>query len=262
MSSFRDNARNSDSLARDIFANMHIATMVPFSTIISAPGPDKGKLPKGRAADALFIAKALAYNAAISTAQAVSPYIEALVAEALFVLGKFWYYKFLLNPQNVTFTNNKLQSVEETSDITIINTYRNAATSLAFKGVSGCTLPREIMEATDTSAALPRETLTRYPKLSSAYIKFRQLEKFYAETNSDIVLMYDLDLYIGKLVNLNYSMDANNPWVINYDMAFKLYPGLSLHTLSAYDYKSFFNAMVNRYAQSFAKNFEGKAATT
>jgi len=256
---FRDNVRNSDSIVRDIFANMHIATVVPFSTIISAPFPGSGKLPAGAAGNALFIAKALAYNAALSAAQAVTPYLEALVAEALFIAGKIWYYKFLLNPTNVTFTHNKLQSVEETSDMTIVNTYRNAASTLAFKGVSGCTLPREFMALMDTEAALPRETVTRYPKLSSAWIKFRQLEKFYNETNSDIVLMYDLDLYVGKMVNLSYSQDANNPWVINYDMSFKLYPQLALHTLSAYDYKPFFAAMTERYGRSFAQDFEGKS---
>ena len=254
------NQRSGFGVARDIFANMHVATIVPFSTLIGAPG-DSGKLP-GTSGNAMFIAKVLAYNAIISTVQAAHPMLEALVAEGLFIAGKMWYYKFLLNPTNVTFTHNKLQSIEETSDITIINTYRNAATTLSFKGVSGCTMPRDFMALTNKDGlddSLPINTMRRYPKLSSAWLKFRQLEKFYNETNSDIIMMYDLDLYVGKFVNFSYSMDAQNPWIINYDMSFKLYPQLALHTTSAYDYSPFFNAMTERYGRSFAQDFEGKS---
>jgi hypothetical protein len=252
---FKDAANNFDFSLREIFANMHVAMVMPFSTIVG-----KSNLPSTSKLDAAaFLGKTLAYNALASTAQAVTPYLEALVAEALFVMGKYYYYKFLLNPTNVNFGHSKLQSIEETSDLTIINTYRNTATTLTFKGVSGCTLPREFMTLMNTTNALPKETLTRYPKLSSAWIKFRQLEKFYTEINSDIVLMYDMDLYVGKFVSLNYTLDANNPWIINYDMSFKLYPGLSLHTLSVYDYKSFFSSMVDRYGKTFATDFEGKS---
>jgi hypothetical protein len=57
-------------------------------------------------------------------------------------------------------------------------------------------------------------------------------------------------------------MDASSPWVINYDMAFKLYPGMSLHTLNIYDYKPFFSAMYERYGRTFADDFEGKSKKT
>jgi len=257
MSNFKNNLHNSGDFGRDLFANMHIATIIPFSTLMIGQNNVPGKNNKLGAL--AFIAKALAANALTSAAQSVTPYLEALVAEALFIGGQYWYYKFLLNPQNVNFSHTKLQVVEETSDLTIVNTYRNAASNLSFKGISGCTLPREFMVAMGSESALPRETLSRYPKLSSAWIKFRQLEKFYTEINSDIVLMYDMDLYIGKFVSFGYSLDANNPWVINYDMAFKLYPDLMLHTLSAYDYTTFFNAMFDRYGRSFAQDFEGKS---
>lgn len=249
---------------RELLSRMHVATVIPMSTIIapilSTDKTGKGKLP-GSSIE--FLAKALAYNTAASAIQTYSGGIEALVAELMFLMGKFWYYKFPINPQNFSLSNSKLQTVEETSDLTIINTYRNAAPTMSFKGVSGCTLNRTFVEwfannsfPTDLGGAL-----ARYPKMSAAYLKFRQLEKFYNEVNSDIVIMYDMDLYVGKFTSFNFNQDANNPWVINYDMTFRLYPGMSLHTFSIYDYKPFFNEMLNRYGTTFANDFEGKSKT-
>lgn len=252
------------SIVRDLLSNMHVATIIPMSTIISpilsADKTGKGKLP-GSSIE--FLAKALAYNTAASAIQLASVGVEAIVAELLFLMGKFWYYKFPINPQNFSLNNNKLQTIEETSDLTIINTYRNASPPMSFKGVSGCTMNRFFLEKfaensfpTDLGGAL-----ARYPKLSAAYLKFRQLEKFYNEINSDIVIMYDMDIYVGKFTSFNFNQDANNPWIINYDMNFRLYPGMTLHTYSIYDYKPFFKEMLNRYGTTFATDFEGKSKT-
>ena len=246
---------NTEALLRSIFASMHTMLLMPLSSIV---GDNVPKSPLSLDA-AKFLGKALAYNAVSSALQGVSSYLEALLAEVLFITGNYKYYKFLLNPQNVNFTHAKLQTVSEASDITIINTYRNSATSLSISGISGNLLPIDFMKAVGAESALPTETMARYPKLSSAYIKFRQLEKFYKEVNTDIVMMYDMDLYVGKMVSFDYNQDANNPWVINYNMNFKLYPQMMLHTLSAYDYSSFFEAMVDRYGKTFATDFEGKS---
>jgi len=62
-------------------------------------------------------------------------------------------------------------------------------------------------------------------------------------------------------VRFNYNQDANNPWVINYDMQLKIYPQMMLHSLSVYDYSTFFTAMVDRYGKTFATDFEGKSVT-
>jgi len=245
-----------EQLLRAVFAGMHTMLIMPFSKILG-----RQKLPTDGYGAAAFLTKALMANTVISTAQALSVSIEALVSEALFVFGKFLYYKFLLNPQNVTITHSKLQNVSEASDITIINTYRNTAATMSIRGISGSLLPRDFMSVTGAATKLPTETLARYPKLSAAWFKFRQLEKFYNEVNSDIVIMYDMDLYIGKFVSFNYSQEANNPWVINYDMQFKIYPAMILHSLSIYDYSTFFTAMVERYGKTFATDFEGKSVT-
>ena len=245
-----------EQIVRAVFANMHTLLIMPFSTILG-----RSKLPNSRLGATEFLAKAVMANFAISTAQGISVSIEALVSEVLFVLGKYLYYKFLLNPQNVTITHAKLQNISEASDITIINTYRNTAATMSIKGISGSLLPRDLMSVTGTDTKLPTETMARYPKLSAAWFKFRQLEKFYNEVNSDIVIMYDMDLFVGKFVSFNYSQDANNPWVINYDMQFKIYPEMMLHSLSIYDYSTFFTAMVDRYGKTFATDFEGKSVT-
>jgi hypothetical protein len=249
--------------AKGLLSSMHIATLIPMATMI-APYSDTQKQGKGELGSAFsFVTKAMLYNAAASTAQSISGYVEALLAEALFIMGKFWYYKFLINPQNFSLSHSKLQSVEETTDLTIINTYRNASPTMTFSGISGSTLNRAFIELMDPNQIMfpsdLRGAMVRYPKLSTAYLKFRQLEKFYNETNSDVVIVYDMDIYVGKMSSFNFNMDANNPWVINYTMVFKLYPNMSLHTFSAYDYTPFFDEMTRRYGSTIASDFEGKA---
>lgn len=259
MASFSDmfNPYNSVPI-RKVLSGMHTMLLIPMSTILTSFGLSGGSVPKDAWGDALFISKVVAANLLASTAQSISVALEAAVAEALFVLGNFSYYKFLLNPQNVSISNSKLQSIQETSDLTIINTYRNTAPVMNIRGISGCTLPRDFMVLSGEATKLPTETMARYPKLSVAYLKFRQLEKFYNESNSDLVMMYDMDLYVGKLVSFNFNADAGSPWVINYDMQFRIYPNMTLHTLSAYDYQTFFDEMVRRYGKTFSDNFEGK----
>jgi len=255
----KEAAARTDFSLREVFARMHTALIIPFSNIIEFFGIGDGDLPRGKSGAAGFMGKVIAANLATSTIQSLGLTLEAVAAEAMFILGKFWYYKFLINPTNFKMAHAKLQSIQETSDLTVINTYRNTAPTISFSGVSGCILPRNLMTLADTTTKLPTETITRYPKLSTAYLKFRQLEKFYNETNSDIVIMYDMDLYVGKFVSFNYSQDANNPWVINYDMQIKVYPEMILHTTSIYDYKPFFAAMLDRYGKSFSGDFEGKS---
>lgn len=250
---------------REAWAKMHNIIVMPLSFIFNMGF--SSEVPMGAAADAAFLLKVLGGNAAISAIQSINISgksvgiaIEALAAEILFLTGNFWYYKFLINPQNLTMTFQKLVNEEESSDMTIINTFRNKATTMAFSGVSGSTLPLTFMSAFNQETKLPSETEARYPKVSATWIKFRQLEKFYNEINGDVVVLYDMDLYVGKLISFNFSLDADNPWVINYDLQLRIYPGMILHTLSVYDYKPFFNAMQERYGRVFDEKFEGKSA--
>lgn len=249
-----------ERFVQQVFSKMHIMTIIPFSYIFKV---GSSGLPQGFLGDAEFLGKVMAANMIPSVVQSfgnMGYYIEALAAEALFIMGQFWYYKFLLNPSNVKIGHQKLQTISEASDITIINTFRNQSPTMSISGVSGCLLPRALMSAAGTEKSMINEMAwAKYPKVSPAWLKFRQLEKFYNEINSDIVMMYDMDLFVGKFVSFEYSQDANNPYVITYSMNFRLYPGLMLHTLSAYDYKPFFDTMLQRYGNSFAKTFEGKA---
>lgn len=247
-----------DFSGREVWGRMHTMLVMPLQYVLQFFGLSTG-IPQGFWGDAAFIGKILAANAASSASQSVSVGLEALIAEALFVTGKFWYYKFLINPQQFRMSNQKLQNIDESSDLTIINTYRNTAPVINLSGISGCTLPRDFMRVMETETALPTETLSRYPKLSAAWIKFRQLEKFYNEINSDIVVMYDMDLYVGKFVSFNYNLSADNPWVINYDMQLRVYPGMVLHTTAVYDYAPFFDTMRQRYGNQFSEDFEGKS---
>jgi len=274
MANLKDRIQAPDFGVREIFSRMHTMLIMPLSRVLnmfgsssSIPTDDQfieknGKKvlnPEYAKNTAAFIGKILATNVLTSTAQSASTALEAVVAEALFVSGKMWYYKFLINPQNMRMNHAKLQAINEASDLTIINTYRNTAPTLSFSGVSGCTLPRDFMRLSGSATKLPTETMARYPKLSTAWIKFRQLEYFYNQVNSDIVIAHDMDIYVGKFVSFNYSQDAENPWIINYEMQLRIYPDMMVHTTSQYEFSKFFNAMVSRYGHQFSSDFEGKS---
>jgi len=66
-------------------------------------------------------------------------------------------------------------------------------------------------------------------------------------------------MYVGKFVSFSYSLDANNPWIINYTLNMKIYPDMILHGLISYDTVPFFKAMDERYGRFLADNFEGKS---
>jgi hypothetical protein len=258
--------------AKEVFSQMHVCTIMPMSVLMDSfiTQVSTGvRQPNDFGAKDIFLSKLMAYNTLTSGAKALETFaksnqvyipIEALVAEVMFITGHYWYYKFFINPHSFSLTHQKLQVEEETSDLTIISTYRNKAMNMSFRGVSGCILSRELLQMNPDS--LPSDwlgALLRYPKLSGAWLKFRQLERFWREINTDIAILYDMDLYIGKFTTFNYNQEANNPWVINYDMAFKIYPGLILHTMSMYDYGAFFDAFNQRYGLSYTKTFEGKS---
>ena len=258
---------------KELFSNMHICTVMPMSVLMEPfiKQVSTGiRQPNDFGAKDIFLSKLMLANAVSSAAKAIErglasnakfyiP-IEALLAEVMFVTGRYWYYKFYINPQTYTLAHQKLLAEEEVSDLTVISTYRNKAINLTFKGTSGCILSRELLQMNPDS--LPSDwlgALLRYPKLSGAWLKFRQLERFWQEINTDIAILFDMDLMIGKFVSFSYSQDANNPWIINYDMAFRIYPGLLLHTMSMYDYGAFFDAFNQRYGLSYTKTFEGKS---
>jgi hypothetical protein len=243
-----------------VFSEMHTATIIPMYVLMrdSIPGTplDSAKF-LGKLGTASFAASVVK-----QMGNAIYIPLEALLAEVMFTAGKFWYYKFYINPSNLSVNHQKLISEEEVSDLTIINTYRNKAINLGFKGVSGCTLPRGWMTLLNSETVMPSDPnsyLVRYPKLSEAWMKFRQLERFFREINTDVCLLFDMDVFIGKFISFNYTQDANNPYIINYDLQMRVYPNLMLHLMTPSDYDVFFDTLYDRYGRTFVKTFEGKS---
>ena len=247
------------STARKLLAQMHNTTIIPLSFIFNRGG-FVTDIADGSFNKMPFIALVGGVNALTSIFGVIpaGQRIEALISEVLFITGNMWYYKFLINPQNVSFGLQKLQVEEETSDIPILNTYRNKIMPMTFTGISGCTIPRDLLAQSKTDGLLVTDNMLKNPKLSAAWMKFRQLEKFYNEVNGDIAILFDMDLYIGKFVSFNYSQNAENPWQIDYTLSMKIYPDLILHTLNVYDYATFFDALYARYSRFLADDFEGK----
>ena len=168
MSTLQELFNQQDAPGRQLLSKMHVVTIIPLQYVI-APFYDKTGFnlttTKGKVG---FLSTAVAANLITSTVQTVGIALEAAVAELMFIFSKFWYYKFLLNPQQKSYTFSKLQNVEETSDITVVNTYRNKADGLSFTGISGCTLPRDLMKLVGPIKPLGEDNMSRYPKLSAA----------------------------------------------------------------------------------------------
>lgn len=196
----------------------------------------------------------------ISTGALSTNGLEALMSEIIFISGGSNYYKFLINPQTLRMDYQKLQSEEETSDIAIINTYRNKPVGMSFSGTTGSLIPKTILKLKpDEMGKLPIDSLLKNPRLSVAWMKLKQLERFYEITNSDIAILFDLDLYIGKFTSFSYSRNAENPWQIDYDVSIKIYPDMIQNNIyKVWDNTRFFDAVDDRYGRFTVDNFEGK----
>lgn len=247
--------------SKRLLANMSNMVIVPVEQIFNSQTIQDGKANRVSVIGGMSFLNLLPSVAqSISTGVLGTNGLEALMSEIIFISGESNYYKFLINPQNMRFDYQKLQSEEETSDITVINTYRNKAMPLSFSGVSGSLIPKTILKLKpDELGKLPIDSLLKNPRLSVAWMKFRQLEKFYESTNSDIAILFDMDLYVGKFVSFNYSMEAENPWQISYDISIKIYPDMVQHNIyKIWDNNKFFNAVDERYGRFMVDNFEGK----
>lgn len=131
-------------------------------------------------------------------------------------LGDYaWYYKFRINPEGVSITRRKKQTITHYGwGLYDLEYFGDEIVTLSFRGKTGNMMP---------IPPLPSVGI-RDPRLSISYIKFAQLEKFYRKNSNSLFLTFYGRVYYGYLSELSYSLDANNPRTINYNFVFNAHP--------------------------------------
>jgi len=158
------------------------------------------------------------------------------------------YYRFRINPSNVTIRRSKMYSVVETKDGWDRMVWKkeqgsNAMIQISYKGSTGFMLAPSLKKwiggiggggkargtlgnASSIAEGMKwmAKTVSADVKLSKAFYKFKQMEKFFLQNTNDLGLFYDFIVYKGWMTNFSYAQDANNPFQINYDFDFTAYP--------------------------------------
>ena len=128
---------------------------------------------------------------------------------------KMWWYRFRINPSTASITRRKLQNVTEYGyGVYDLESFGDSFTNMSFSGTTGLLYP-------------PKELASmgvRDVRLSAPYLKLATLERFYKQTTQRLLLTLYGRVYMGYLDDLSWTVDANNPYKIDYTFTFMAHP--------------------------------------
>lgn len=126
-----------------------------------------------------------------------------------------WYYKFKFNPSKLTITRRKKQTITHYGwGLYDLEYFGDEIVFMQFSGKTGNLMP-----------PYPLPSIGIWdPRLSVSYIKFAHLEKFYRNSENRLFLTVYGKVFYGFLSDLSYTVDANNPRVIDYSFNFNAHP--------------------------------------
>jgi hypothetical protein len=141
-------------------------------------------------------------------------------------------FRFSINPQNATFTKNKVQAVTLTKAGYELQYWRNQMIGIAYVGRSGAFQPpsqtlqnlgASVQDVKNLTAGALGNSLNDI-RLSPAWLKFQRFQDFYDTASGDLMMVFDGVFYQGFFEDFSFSQDANNPFIINYNFKFSAYP--------------------------------------
>jgi hypothetical protein len=145
----------------------------------------------------------------------LSETIASIIREKSCLTDETYFYKFRINPNKVTITRRKLQTITTYGwGYYDIEYFGDELLDISVSGTTGLLLP---------PYPLPSLGITDV-RLTPAYIKLVHLEKFYKKSSQSLFFTIAGRLYHGFLVDLSYSLDANNPRKIDYTFKFTAHP--------------------------------------
>lgn len=155
------------------------------------------------------IGKAVKKPTASSVALAAGQ-LSSLVAGGI---GAF--YRFNLNPQEISVDEAKLDNIINTKAGHDINHWdHDDVIKIRYSGVSGTLLP-------------PPEALRQGVKdirFSAAWRRFEQFKRFWRAARRDIVIIWDGVYYRGSMKTFNHKRSASGPWLLSYSFDFHALP--------------------------------------
>jgi len=133
-------------------------------------------------------------------------------------------FAFKVNPAKVQISKSKLNSTVLTGAGWKTNYWGrgNAMVDFAYSGAFVNLVPLPIFAKLGI----------RDPRLSRNWINLALFQRFYEGANSDLIMVYDEEAWLGVLNDFKYTIDADNPWAIQYSFRFSAYPDSNVNLLS------------------------------
>ena len=147
----------------------------------------------------------------------VGPATEALASGLLSSLrsGFGAFYRFVLNPQEISMDESKLDTIIYTkAGHDTMHWEHDDAIKIRYSGVSGSLVP-------------PPEAIRlkiNDIRLSAAWRRFEQFKRFWRASRRDMVIIWDGVYYRGIMKSFTHKRSAAGPWLINYSFDFQALP--------------------------------------
>lgn len=167
---------------------------------------------------------AMQTNMAVELSQQALQVAETVVASLTISPALTRYFMFRLSPSRLDKTFPKIRDTRVTGAGVVMDTYGNNAVSYSYNGTMGSMRP----------AFSPSDLPIKMPQLTPAWYYLQLFERFFIQHNQDLLFVLDDEVVIGRFDSFSYSIDANNPWIINYKFQITVYPNTKWGLLDGY----------------------------
>lgn len=137
------------------------------------------------------------------------------------LMGRQLYYKFRINPSNLSIGTKKVQSNALTKAGYEKHYHAEGMIQYNYSGSTG--YMKSMLDGIGISDI----------RFSPAWIKFEGFKKFWDEATTDVRMYYDGAVYTGYFDNINHTKDANDAYQMKYTFNFLIYPGQTHYLTTA-----------------------------
>lgn len=202
-----------------------------------------------------------------TTAPTVGSLINKIAGEVLKQSGigddNMDYFKFRINPNKLSVPKKKIVDIKYTGDGYDIDVRGQELIMYSYQASTGSMMPDNMLDKVGLPLLnqlfsilnLGQELtgqnifkfpeITRNPKLSDAYIKFKLFELFWEKNDDDLLIFWEDDCYLGKFINFNYTVDGLDPYQIKYNFDFAVYPDFKYNLYTGWITENSFSAIKN-----------------
>ena len=120
------------------------------------------------------------------------------------------YFLFRLNPSKLDKSFAKIRDNKLTGAGPIMDTYGNQLITYSYSGTMG--------------NMRPAVSFLRMPQLSPAWHYLQLFEEFFLRHHEDLIFVLDNEVVIGRFDSFKYGLNADQPWLVNYNFQVSVYP--------------------------------------